>query len=185
MTILRDPYTNRGGRINDEGQQVGQVEVHTESREHSAKGEAFWIASGFIPLTTTAGFSAVFYIKNTSETKSLRIGKLRTCSNKVCEWKMFHTITAGTLLTDEAPAPQMNLNVGVPFPLAANIYIGADSKTVTGTEVPTWINGVGHSQPDFEGSLTLGPTASIAFAAKPEADADVCLTVECWQSGKE
>jgi hypothetical protein len=75
----------------------------------------------------------------------------------------------------------MNLSVGDPKTLIANTYKGADAKTVTGTEVPTWINGIGHSQPDFAGSLILGPTASIAFSVKPAAVGDVCLTVECWQ----
>lgn len=185
MTILRDPYTMQGGRVNGEGQQVGQVEMHVEAREHSEKGEAFWLATGFIALTTTASFSAIFYIKNTSETKNIHIGKLRTCANQICEWKMAHTITAGTLLTDGDAAAQMNLNVGATKTLIANVYKGADAKTMTGIEVPTWINNIGHSQPDFGGSLILKPTASVAFSVKPAAGGDVCLTVECWQSASE
>ncbi len=185
MTILRDPYTSQGGKINKNGQQVGQVEIHTESREHSEEGVAFWLATGFIALSTTGSFNAVFYLKNTSETKNIHIGKLRTCSNQICEWKMAHTITAGTLLTDATAALQMNLNVGATTPLTANVYKGADAKTMTGTEVPTWINNVGHSQPDFEGSLILKPTSSIGFSVKPAAAGDVCLTIECWQTSSE
>lgn len=182
MTVIRDPLTHEGARVNGKGQLKGVVEVHAEAREHSDEGVAFWLATGFIALTTTGSFSGVFYLKNTSEDKRIRIGKLRTCSNQVCEWKMLHTITAGTLLTDETAAPQMNLLIPSPQPLNADVYKGADGKTVTGVEVPTWINGVGHSQPDFEGSLSLAPQASIAFAAKPAAAGDVCLTIECWQS---
>jgi len=185
MTIVRDPYTMQGGKINAEGQQVGQVETHVEAREHAEKGEAFWLATGFIALTTTGSFNAVFYLKNTSESKNIHIGKLRTCSNQICEWKMAHTISAGTLLTDETDAQQMNLNVLATTPLNANAYKGADGKTMTGIEVPTWINGIGHSQPDFAGSLILKPTASIAFSVKPAAAGDACLTLECWQSDPE
>jgi hypothetical protein len=56
---------------------------------------------------------------------------------------------------------------------------------VTGIEVPTWINNIGHSQPDFEGSLILKPTSSIALSVKPAVAGDVCLTIECWQSDPE
>lgn len=185
MTIVRDPYTMQGGKINAEGQQVGQVETHVEAREHAEKGEGFWLATGFIALTTTGSFNALFYLKNTSETKNIHIGKLRTCSNQICEWKMAHTITAGTLLTDETDAAQMNLNVGATKTLIANVYKGADGKTITGIEVPTWINNIGHSQPDFAGSLILKPTSSISFSVKPAVAGDVCLTVECWQSDPE
>lgn len=185
MSIIRDPYTMQGGKINKDGQQVGQVETHAEAREHAEKGEAFWLATGFIALTTTGSFNAVFYLKNNSETKNIHIGKLRTCSTQICEWKMLHTITAGTLLTDETDAAQMNLNVGAVKTLIADVYKGADAKTVTGTEVPTWINNIGHSQPDFEGALILAPTASIAFTVKPAVAGDACLTIECWQSETE
>jgi hypothetical protein len=98
---------------------------------------------------------------------------------------MAHTITAGTLLTDETATAQMNLNVGATKTLIADVYKGADAKTMTGTEVPTWINNVGHSQPDFAGSLILKPTASIGFSVKPASAGDVCLTIECWQSDPE
>lgn len=185
MTTTRDPYTGQGGRVNKDGQVVGEVETHAEARVHSEEGVAFWIATGFIPLTTTGSFNAIFLLQNLSETKNIHIGKLRTCSNQVCEWKMFHTITGGTLLTDETAAPRMNLLVGSSKTLVANAFVGADAKTVVGTEVPTWINGVGHSQPDFEGSLILGPTASIAFSVKPAAAGDACLTIECWQKEPE
>jgi hypothetical protein len=182
MSVIRDPYTLQGGKINSDGQQIGEVETHAEARVHAEQGKAFWLATGFIPLTTTGSFNAVFYLKNTSETKNIHIGKFRTCSNQICEWKLAHTITAGTLFTDQTAATQMNLRVGATTTLTANIYKGADGKTMVGTEVPTWINNIGHSQPDFAGSLILGPTSSIGIAVKPAAAGDICLTVECWQT---
>ncbi len=182
MSVIRDANTQTAMKVNESGQALGQVETHVEARIHAEADQAFWLATGFLPLTNAAGFSAVFSLTNNSETKNISVGKLRTCSDQVCEWKMAHSITGGTIISDAISAQQMNLKIGATKPLVADVFKGSDGKTAVGTEVPTWINGIGHSQPDFAGSLILKPTQSIAFLVKPSVDGDVCLTVECWQS---
>jgi hypothetical protein len=183
--IIRDPNTGQAVCVNKAGQLETQSENHAEARVHSEGEMAFWLATGILALTSTGVFNGLLYIKNTSETKNIHIGKLRSCSNQICEWKMFHTITAGTLKSDATAAAAMNLKVGSTREIVADVFKGADGKTITGIEVPTWINNVGHSQPDFAGSLILEPTESIAFSVKPAAAGDVCMTVECWQTDAE
>lgn len=182
MTVNRDPNTGFGQSVNIEGQAITLSEVQTEARHVAEEGKLFLFASNIIPLTTTGSFSAVFLIKNGSTSKDLHVGKLRTCGNVLCEWLMYHTITAGTLLTDEAAGLETNMLIGSTTPFNGDIYSGGDLKTVTGILMASWINNAGHSQPDLDGALILPPLSSIAFAAKPAAAGDVCLTIEAWQT---
>lgn len=171
-------------RVNSDGQAFTQSEIHAEAREHSRQGQFFLFATSFIPLTTTGSFSAIFYIKNTSTTKTLHIGKLRTCSDQVCEWKFIKNPTTGTLISDATAAAVENMNFGSSVLYVGDVYKGADAKTITdGVEAGTWINNIGHSQPDWEGAIMLGPGDSIALSVKPAVAGDACVTVSAWQNG--
>lgn len=171
-------------RINSAGQIFVQAETHAEAREHSGIGQFFMFATNFVALTTTGSFSAIFYVKNTSTTKVLHLGKLRTCSNQVCEWKFIKNPTTGTLISDATAAAKENMNFGAPITFIGDVYKGADAKTITdGIEAGTWINNVGHSQPDWAGAIILAPGDSMALSVKPASAGDVCVTITGWQNG--
>jgi len=153
-----------------------------EISHHTQHGHNFWIASDFVSLTTAAGFSGVFYLKNTHATRIIAMGFLRTCNDQVCQWKTFTNPTGGTLISGGTATTAYNANVSSGKTLSATVLGGADGQTVTGgSQVGQWINNTGHSLQWFDGSVILGPGDSIAVTAKPAADATVCVTAMCWQ----
>ena len=142
------------------------------------KGDAHYFSSDFIPLTTTGSFSAVFYLKNTDESKHLHIAQLRTCGTAIQQWELIFNPTTGSLIADGVSARSNNLNLGSSKVADVSIFSGGDLKTVTGgTTAAQWINGGGHSTTNFDGALILNRDESIALRVKPTAAGDFCVTI--------
>lgn len=180
--INRDGHTYTGQIINDEGQALVQSESHSEARHHSVKGDAYLIKTGFVASSATADTtSAMLYVKNTSTTKSIFFGHFRTCGELAFKWIMK---TGATAMSAENSVVPINMLVGSPKTMDAIVNVGAQGATVTGgTEVATWINGVGHSNPDLRGGLILLPNQVITLEVLPFASVsgEACVTIECWQ----
>lgn len=185
MSVTRDPSTHDGQKVNSEGQASVIAEVQTEARHVAQKGNVFLVASGFIThINTALTFTDLFWMKNTSTTKDIHIGYLRTCNEVAGRWQMYEGVTAldNTPTTIEAD----NMKLGSATPLDATLE-AADSTAAAftgGTVIAQWIQGVGHSIQPFEGSLILGPNQSIGLSFAPAATAstnEACITMQVWQ----
>lgn len=131
--FLRDPYTNRGMRI-DEG---GRGHVHsfgvTMIEAAVIAGDSYTVNSGLIELTDDSD-SGIFYIKNTSNEDFLiyeqNIIIAPSTGGVGPSLLSFHgQITGGTVLTDEDSVPAVNARIQEPDPLDANTYKGGQGKT--------------------------------------------------------
>ena len=178
MQIESGDHNSFAAKVTSAGKLKTDSETTRSLTERSNSGDAFYaITNGFIPLLTATGESAVFYIKNTSASKQLRIAQLRTCGSVVQQWRMYKNPTGGTLIsagTEETPG-NVNFQSGVTFD--GQVLIGADGSTITGgTTLAQWINNPGHTNTDFDGSIILGNGDSFALACNPGADGDVCIS---------
>ncbi len=165
--------------VNAENKLLAQTESVSELATISKeKGEAYYLKSGFIALTTTASFSGIFYLKNASTDKEIAIHQLRTCGTVVQEWDLIKNPTAGTLISAGTASVIENVNTGSSKTLGATALDGADALTVTdGNNWAQWINGVGHSTAVLDGALILAPGDALALTCKPAAAGDVCVTI--------
>lgn len=144
----------------------------------SFNGDAFYLVTGFIPLTSTGVFSGIFTFQNTSPTRQLRIHQLRTCGTVIQEWRLISRPTAGTLITGGTLITPLNLNLGSANAFQGTARFGANALTVTdGTVMAQWINNIGHSNTDLEGGLIVPPNARMALTCKPAAAGDVCVSI--------
>jgi len=132
----------------------------------------------FISLTTTGAETGIFYLKNTSTTKSLFIHDIRTCGDVVQKVTFYKNPTGGTLVTDETAAQSTNLNFTSSNTPDATVYKGADAKTVTGgTWLGQHINHVGHSNVSTGDALVLGRNDSLAVTFEVASAGDVCVAI--------
>ncbi len=186
MSTIRDAHTHVSQIVNSKGQALVQAESHAEARQHSGLGDAYLIKTGFIASSATADqTTAMLYVKNTSTTKNIFLGHLRTCGELAFKWILKKGATAMSAETAVVP---VNMMLGSPKVLVATVNIGAQDATVTGgTEIATWINSIGHSNPDLRGSLILLPNQAITLEVLPFANAsgEACITIECWQTDPE
>ena len=151
----------------------------TQMANASDDSRAFLVATDFITLTTTASFSGVLYIKNTSTDTDMYIQSIRTCGDSAQYWRMYRNVTTGTLITGGTSAEIHNGKFGSNFLPAADVIKGADSLTITdGDVLGTHYQGAGHSVQDFDGGIELSPGSSIAWEVKPGTNpTDVCMQV--------
>lgn len=152
------------------------TEVHNNAHLH---GEVYYFSTGaFISLTTTGAPSGVFYLKNTSTTKSLIIDQIRTCGNQIQKVVIYSNPTGGTLISTANAGSAANSNLTSSNSAEATVYYGADALTVTGgTHLAQHINNIGHSTMDMQGTLILGRNDSIAITFEVASAASVCVTV--------
>ena len=159
------------------------AETHSEARFHSEKGEVFLVHSGFVVSSAVADtFASIIYIKNTSTTKDIHIGHLRTCNEVAAKWRMK---VAATSISNSTATTANNMNSSSTITLDATIEYGAANSTTTGgDEMSTWIQpGPGHSEPNLSGALILGPSSTLVLEMAPFASVagEVCINIECWQ----
>lgn len=149
--------------------------LHYASEE---RGTAFSLPTDFIALTTTASFTGVLYIQNTSS-KDMLIWCVYASNNMAsCEWKVFKKPTTGTLISAGTVIVPVNLNFGSAETINGVYKKGVDAQTVTdGTLLAQWINGIGQSFYDTEGALILKPNDAIAIVAKPSVAGDVACRI--------
>jgi len=164
---------------------VMSVGASVASSEALSRGGAFVLPSGFLSLTTTGSFNGIFYIKNTSPTKNLFIGKIRTCGDTAgsVQVKLLRNPTAGTLISDANDATKLTSNFGRNDIFEGDAYVASsDGKTVTdGADYSQYIQKTaGHSIQDYEGAIVLPNGSSIAMVAKPTVAMTFCTELQCW-----
>lgn len=165
----------------------------TESRSADISlrnGETFILTSDFISLTTTGSFSALMYVKNTSQ-KNMFIDKIRICgtgsSMGDLQTKIIKNPTTGTLISDA------NAGISVPSNLGSNVSFtglnyaaSADGKTITdGTQFSQFtIHLPGHTIQEYDGALIVPGGSSFSIEGKPSYASEICVEVQCWFENK-
>ncbi len=142
-------------------------------------GQAYMFGTGgFIPITTTNTETGIFYLENTHTSKDLYITRIRTCANQIHKVQLYKNITGGTLYTDQTAGSKNNMNLRSANEAKANVYKGADGKTVSGGSLMAQhINNVGHSNDPFSDALIINRNSSIAITFELATAGDVCLMV--------
>lgn len=184
MTIIKNGSTGDTLIINDEGHALVLAEEEAEAAHFALLGKTFIISSGFITCSASADTTtAIIYIKNTSTVQDIHIGHLRTCGEVAFKWVMKKGATG---LSTENVTTATNTKLNDQSPLVAITYSGAQNATVTGgDQIATWINGVGHSDPNFRGALIIPANQTLTLEAIPfeavTGGSEACITMECWQ----
>ena len=182
MSVIKNGANGDTLVINSEGQAEVHAEIQAQAAHHTLKGNTFMIKTGFIASSATADTTtAMLYIKNTSTTKNLYLGITRTCGEVALKWTMKTGATA--MSTETAIVPQNTL-VGSAVTMDATVNVGAQNATVTGgTEFMTWINGAGHSDPDYKGAIVLQANQTLTLECAPFASVsgEACISIEGWQ----
>lgn len=143
-------------------------------------GEAYWVGTTLIPVTTAAGYTGVLYVKNDNDTGDVIIAgwRLRLAGNVVQYWRLRVKAATGTLIDSGTDLTPSNVNVASARVLNANVKQGSNGQTVTdGKIVSEWVNNVGVENLDMEGALVLGPGDSLTLECFPQADGDVSAAV--------
>lgn len=156
------------------------LEYPMESFSHT--GDAFVCASEFIALTTTASFTGLLYLTNTSVTHNIHIERIRTSSTVGTLWKVIKNPTAGTLISAGTTTLPISYNYSSGRTLAGTAKKGVDAQTVTdGTWFEQWQTNVYTSlERNYDGGIILGSGNSIAILAQPSAAATVGTTFSVW-----
>lgn len=136
-------------------------------------GLAFEFATGAFLAPTTTAEHALFYLKNTSPTKSLLIATIRSCGSVLQQWRLYKNDTGGTIVSDENAGVQENLNFRSTNVAEADVFTAsAAGKTRSGGSWLTqWINNIGHSEISFFGGLVLGANDSLTLSVANVASA--------------
>lgn len=172
-------------QIDNEGRAVVSAHAQSSMAHHSIyDGDVFIIATDFLTFSAAAE-GAALYVKNTSPTKPVHVGAVRTCSDVMgnIKWTMNHGATSHNTGTGtQTTATAENMNTQSNLALSADLYAGTNGTTVTGgTQVTQWIDhGPGHSVQDFEGGMIIGPGDSMSILATPSATGDLCLQMIVW-----
>jgi len=175
-------------KVNDHNQLYTSAVIRTEISEVSLdEGEAYVLATGFISITTTAGFSGILYIKNTdSQGRDMFIEHIRLCGTLSgtmdmhdIQCKVIKNPTTGTLISGASAGYSENSNFGSANSFHGICYKGADSTTVTDgswfTQFTTHIPG--HTIADYNDAIILPKNKSVAFLVKPTIASEVCMEV--------
>jgi len=146
--------------------------------------EAFLIATNFVSLTTTASFSGLLYIKNTSD-KNLIVRTIRVCTTGTgyIQCKITRNPTAGTLISDANAAIAYSGNLDSSATIQADTYAASgDGKTITDGNFMTnfTTRSPGHSIENYDGVLIVPKNRAFAIECKPSVSTEVCVEVQCW-----
>lgn len=153
---------------------VSTSELHEIS--HAEGDVHVFNTAGFLTVTTTATEHGMFYLENTSS-KDMFIHSIRTCGDQIQKIKLYKEVTAGTLLTDATVGGSGNINQTSSKIASANIYIGGNGKTITGTEMSQHINAIGHLNESFDGAMILGKGDNIAISCEMASAGSFCVRV--------
>lgn len=161
-----------------------RLEVHSTVQTEAASvslddGLTFIFSHGdYVSMTTLNTETGILHIKNTSTAKVLKIHSIRTCGDVINKWKLYKNSTGGTLITDATAGSSQNLNLVSQNSADAIVYKGADAKTVSGgTMLSHLINGIGHSDEVFDGTLILGTNDSIQLTVEVASTSEICCRV--------
>lgn len=156
------------------------LEWPMESFSHTS--DAYALATDFIALTTTASYSGILYLLNTSTTHNVHIDSIRTSSTVGALWQLMRNPTAGTLISAGTALLPVNDNFSSGKVVSGTAKKGVDAQTVTdGTLIGQWMTGVYVPQERrYEGALILGTGSSLAILCKPSAAATIGSTISLW-----
>jgi hypothetical protein len=142
-------------------------------------GQAYiFSTNGFITISTTDTETGIFYVKNTNQDKKLYISRIRTCAEQVHKVILYKNPTGGTVISDQTTGTKTNMNLGSANVAQADVYKGADGKTLSGgTHLAQHINGVGHSSESFNDAIILGTNDSIGITFELGTAGDCCVAV--------
>lgn len=179
--IINDPSTSEGARVSKNRMHTfSLIEYPMESFSHT--GDAFTIPTDFVALTTTASYTGLLYITNTSVTHNIHIERLRSSSTVGCLWQAIKNPTAGTLISGGTAVIPVNYNFSSGRTLTGTTKKGVDAQTVTdGTLMEQWQTGVYEARErNYDGAIVLGAGNSLAILCKPSAAATVAATLSVW-----
>lgn len=170
-------------QVNDRNRLATDGVMESFLRDISAVSElSYYLATGFVSLTTTGSDNAILYFKYTG-TKKLSLFSVRTCGTATQQWIFLKNPTAGTIVDDASAGTAINLHLVSSNTLSTTIYkASADGKTFTdGTAMAQWINETGHSIADLDGSLIMSQNESVGLTCKISVAAIVCITILCYE----
>jgi len=138
MKIIDDTGTGKGAKVDLNNRLWTNGVNHTGQEDATSKGLAYNLNTGLVNLTTTAD-SAVMYMKNNDATGrvfhvdniAVGMGSAATLSDLV-KITVIRNPTAGTIVSDASNVDMnANRNFGSSKTLVADVYKGADAKTLT------------------------------------------------------
>jgi len=137
MQIIDSTGTKTGAKVDVGNRLFTNALTVEEQSEAAGNGESFNINTGDITLTS-ATESSVLYLKN-NETRDLIISNIiylfgaSTGGSGDIVVTVVKNPTAGTVISDETAVDiNSNKNFGSSITLAADVYKGAEAKTLTG-----------------------------------------------------
>lgn len=156
------------------------IEYPTESFAHD--GNTFFVPTDFIALTTTASYTGIWYITNTSVTHNIHVEGIRSSSTVASLWRLIKNPTTGTLISAGTAVTAVNTNFSSGKTLTGTCKKGVDAQTITdGTLIGQWMTGTyGVFERSYEGSIILGTGNSLALECKPSAASTVGSTMSVW-----
>lgn len=179
--IINDPSTSEGAKVSDNRLHTfSLIEYPMESFSHS--GDSFIIPTEFIALTTTASYTGILYITNTSVTHNIHVERARSSSTVGALWHLVKNPTAGTLISAGTAVTPVNYNFSSGRTLTGTAKKGVDAQTVTdGTWMEQWQTNVYDAKErQYDGAIVLGTGNSLAILCKPSAAATVGATLSVW-----
>ena len=172
----RSTTVNPDNRLSTEALTLHPLEFY------SHHGRAYWIASDFISLTTTASYSALLYLKNTDTKYRFHIEYIRTSSTVGTLWRIIKNPTTGTLISGGSAITPVNGLFESSKIAVATALKGADASTMTnGTFASQHQTGAHNSfESMMRGGLILSNNTAIGIEAKPSASGVVGATIVGW-----
>ena len=159
--------------VSSSGRALVEASTSPALTEFSKLGNSYCISSEEVALTTTASYSGILQIKNTS-IKHMHIAIFCLGGDMASAWwsvvrnpgETGTLWSAGTLLSPN----NINFSSGNIFPALDGAKKGADGATqVGGVTLNHFPVGLGEFTKELNGAIILGPGNSIAFMCKPVA----------------
>ena len=186
MEIKDGTGTGNRLKITDEHQALVQSEVETEASHHAKLGHTFLVGSDFVVYNVSTE-TTVLQITNTSTTKNIYIGYLRTCNQDAGMWRLY---TGTTGFTNSTTPSAYNMYTGSASSLDATIVGGSvtpgtysSSTYASQTQMAQWIQST-HSISPFDGSFILAPNDEFSMSFEPftgTVNNVACITLQVWQ----
>ncbi len=144
--------------------------------------QSYYLATGFVDLTTTGSDNAILYFKYTGRNK-LAIFSIRTCGTATQQWTLLKNPTDGTIVSNASAGTATNLVLASANTLTGTIYkASGDGKTFTnGTAMAQWINETGHSISELDGALILAQNESFGLTCRMSVALTCCITILCYE----
>ncbi len=175
MKIEDGKGSGRQASVDHEHRIMTDAQTTTALALATIKGDAFWVATDFIALTTTGSFSGLCYLKNSGTTRKLTFHKLRVCGTNIQQVQWIKKPSTGTLISGGTTITPENLNSASSAKFLGTAKKGADALTVTdGTLWSQMVCEIGHCEEILDGALILGPDDAIAVVTKPSVAGTYC-----------